>query len=162
MVSEVFWSTSNQGRLTASELLWCNHLWATDIILLIYAYQSTTPNRGQSNIRTLVAREQIDLIQVVGIYPPFPYNQNGRRVPPNFEVSVSNLEFSQTRYGWLFQRFPPKFSSSKKYSREPFSFPLNIQFFIWSLCRCTSPRCCFKPCSSYYSGYIFQLLPCKN
>ena len=30
--------------------------------------------------------------------------------PPNFEVSVSNLEFSQTRYGWEFQRFPPKFS----------------------------------------------------
>ena len=73
--------------------------------------------------------------------------------PPNFEVSVSNLEFSQTRYEWEFQRFPPTFSSSKKYSREPFNFPLNIQFFIWSLCRCTSPRCCFKHCSSYHSGF---------
>ena len=73
--------------------------------------------------------------------------------PPNFEVLVSNLEFSQARYGWEFQRFPPKFSSSKNYSREPFNFLLNIQFFIWSLCRCTSSRCCFKPCSSYYSGF---------
>ena len=76
---------------------------------------------------------------------------------PDFEVSVSNLEFSQTRYGCEFQRFPPKFSSSKKYSREPFNFPMNIQFFIWSLCRCTSPRCCFEPCSSYCSG--FGMLP---
>ena len=62
--------------------------------------------------------------------------------PPNFKVSVSNLEFSQTRYGWEFQRFPPKFSSSTKCSREPFNFPLNIEFFIWSLRRCASPRCC--------------------
>ena len=73
--------------------------------------------------------------------------------PPNFKVSVSNLELSKTGYGWEFQRFLPKFSSSKKYSREPFNFPLNIQFFTWSLCRCTSPCCCFKPCSSYYSGF---------
>ena len=74
-------------------------------------------------------------------------------MPPNFEVSVPNLEFSQTRHGWEFQRFPPKFPSLKKYSREPFNFLLNIQFFIWSLCRCTLPRCCFKPCSSYHSGF---------
>ena len=55
-------------------------------------------------------------------------------MPCNFEVSVSNLKFSQTRYGREFQRFPPKFASSKNYARQSFNFPLNIQFFIWSLC----------------------------
>ena len=92
--------------------------------------------------------------------------------PPKFEVSVSDLEFSQTRYGWEFQRFPPKFSSSKKYSREPFNFPWNIQFFIWSLCRCASLRCCcLNPvhhitqdlgCCQQQKAYTFQLLPYKN
>ena len=77
-------------------------------------------------------------------------------MPPDFEVSVSNLEFSQTRYGREFQRLPPKFSSSKKYSREPFNFPLNTQFSIWSLIRCASPRCC---CLSPVH-YITQDLGC--
>ena len=48
-------------------------------------------------------------------------------MPPNFEVS--NLAFSKTMYGLEFQRFPPKFASSKKYARQSFNFSLNIPIF---------------------------------
>ena len=112
-----------------------------------------------SNLSHSPAHWHIPLLKSPLSPPPPPYSQNGRRVPPNFEVSVSNLEFSQTRYEWEFQRSRQNFHLRRNTQGEPFNFPLNIQFLIWSSCRCASPRCCcltlFRP---WYFG-IIRLVP---
>ena len=73
--------------------------------------------------------------------------------PPNFEVSISNLEFSNVRYGQKFQSFPSKFTSSKKHARQSLNYPLNIPFFIWSLFRWSG---LFIYLFSYKTIYIYK------
>ena len=80
------------------------------------------------------------------------------RISKNEDFNGSYLE---NKNEFVKNSFETVFRASKSCDRGQlvsafqltFNFPLNNQFFIWCLCQCTPPRCCFRPCSPYYSGF---------
>ena len=79
-------------------------------------------------------------------------------MPPDFEMSVSNLEFSQTRYGWGFKKIPAKVLIFEEILKETFQLSIEHSiFYLEFMSVCVAALLLSKPCSSYYSG--FGILP---
>ena len=91
---------------------------------------------------------------------------------PEFEVWISNLEFSHNEVWVGVAKIPAKIFIFEEILK--ITFQLSIEHSIFHLefmSVCVAALLLFKPCSSYYSGfgiflgqkaYAFQLLPYKN